>query len=302
MAVEKRWLAVGPIALTAPGQTDGRVTVATSLGFKVKMVVRLSDTVLPALSLEVKRVISSTQLELGPIGTPITTRSDLSSYSATSSLFAQEQPRNSIPLQEIDRAIYEEEPTVAERVTLIDPYGDFYTNSNPLPINASISVGYVKITAEDNVPDPGDIHDSVRIGDGTDELEVNADGSINVNIVSGSPSNKVIVSTYNEITAVASGVLTTITTYTIPILKTAQLQRVSVNGDNIAEFTVLLNATLLETRRTNFGAPLNEDFTFTGTTVDGPALVAGDQIIVKVIHSRPTVGKFGARIQTLIIG
>jgi hypothetical protein len=79
---------------------------------------------LPSLALEVKRVSSDTTLELGPVGGKISERVDLSAYaSGTSFIYANEQPRPVIPLQEIQRSIYEEEPAVAMRTVQVNAAG-----------------------------------------------------------------------------------------------------------------------------------------------------------------------------------
>jgi hypothetical protein len=58
--------------------------------------------------------------------------------------------------------------------------------------DGSINIGTVNgelevaLSHKDNDPDIGDVHDSVRIGDGTEELAINSDGSINVAITGGS--------------------------------------------------------------------------------------------------------------------
>ena len=74
-------------------------------------------------------------------------------------------------------------------VNIRDESGNAFTLANPLPVelsDGSISIGTVnaevevQLSHQDNVPDAGDVADSVRIGDGTNELAVNADGSINV--------------------------------------------------------------------------------------------------------------------------
>lgn len=120
------------VGLTAPGTVVGKISITSTFGFKVKMRVLLADPVFPDLFLEVKRVNSSKELELGPLNEPIQNRTDLSAYGATSTLRATIQNRNTIPLQEIERAVYEEEPTIAIRNILVNEFGDKINESNPL--------------------------------------------------------------------------------------------------------------------------------------------------------------------------
>jgi len=174
--IEKFYKAINAVAITASGTINGKLTLATTLNFKVKMRVLLEDPVAPDIALEVKRVNSSNELELGPIGQSIQKRTDLSAYSATSTLRSILQKRPDIPLQEIERAVFEEEPTVALRVKPVDPFGNSYTVENPIPVqlsDGSINIGTVnaelevQLSHQDNVPDAGDVADSVQVGDGT---------------------------------------------------------------------------------------------------------------------------------------
>lgn len=131
--------------------------------------------------------------------------------------------------------------------------------------------------------------DNVAISDGVNTLEVNPDGSINVNVTDPISGN--LVNYYNEVTAVASGVLTTIQTYTVAVAN-ASLQLVDVSGTNIATYTVLLNGNPLIKKVTYFSGEFNEDFSF----ASGLGLVSGDVVTVTVLHNRPTVGDFNSRI------
>lgn len=144
--IEKFWTAIGPRSLTAPGTTRGRLTVATTFGYKVKMTVTVLDPVLPQLRLEIKRVLSATQFEVGEIGQSLTQRTDMTAYGATSSIIVMEQGRNPIPDKEMVRATYEEEPTVAWRVIGVDYLGNPWSADNPLPTTAVIQ-GNVNLDA-----------------------------------------------------------------------------------------------------------------------------------------------------------
>lgn len=130
------------------------------------------------------------------------------------------------------------------------------------------------------------VHDS----DGN-ELKINPDGSINTNIV---VTTGTILSFFNEISSVASGINTPILTYTVPLGKTDLLEQIEVSGTNIAAYEVYLNSTIFARKRTYFGSSLNELFTFSGYK-----LLAGDTVVVKVLHNRPDVGDFESRIQVI---
>lgn len=144
MAVERKWPAAGPFFLVAPGTAKGELTILTTVGLHVKQKIQLRDQnpIPSGLALEIKRILapkvsgtnSTMILEVGLPGTPISNRVDVSAFIAGSSfIFAPEQPRPDIPLQEVERAIYEEEPAVARRVISVDPLGQTYTENNPAP-------------------------------------------------------------------------------------------------------------------------------------------------------------------------
>lgn len=208
MAIERRIKAVGPLALALNGGANGLVTVSDTKGFRVKSQVVLQGTGLPNLTLEIKRVLSKTQFYVGEKGN-ILQREDISQYTlaAGSTVHQPEQDRPGVPIDQHERAVYEEEPVLAKRVILVDEYGEFYDTANPLKVqlsDGSIEIGTVNAEVEvqlshkDNSPNPGDVADSVRVGDGVDELAINPDGSINV--VSGGISNP-FVQNLNIVTA-----------------------------------------------------------------------------------------------------
>lgn len=173
-------------------------------------------------------------------------------------------------------------------------------NSTPLPVELMGATGEVAINAanlniEVRTSAYGANPDSVRVSDGTDELAINPDGSINFVMIQANPG--VLKSSYGEITSVAAGVLTTIQSYTAPLVGTTYLQLVSVSGTNVAEYRVLRQASIADKKRTYFGGNLNADLMFAGGT--GIPLDPGDTVTVRVIHSRPDVGDFNSRIQVI---
>ena len=182
MAYEKRLKAVPLQLFTADGTNLGKVTVPDACAFKVKQQVVINSSVAGPLRLEVKRVESDFVLFVGPISdhqhkSSILDRTDVSIYLVAdgSSIFAEEQKRPNIPEQEIERLTYEEEPTVARRVVIVDPCGDKIDKTNPLPV----TIDGVKIDADLEVrlrrknddPNLGDEHDSIRIGNQVLELD-----------------------------------------------------------------------------------------------------------------------------------
>ena len=82
---------------------------------------------------------------VGPKNKSIHVRTDISSFliSDNAAIHANEQERPSVPVQEIERSTYEEEPTVARRVVIVDKWGNRIDDNNPLAVNATIDVSTV---------------------------------------------------------------------------------------------------------------------------------------------------------------
>lgn len=154
--------------------------------------------------------------------------------------------------------------------------------------------------------------DSIRIGDGTNLVTtttVTSKIGLDVNIIStsGTPTNtKIIpngetVSTYNEISSVSSGVLSTIATYIVPMGVIAYLCRTEYMGTNIATYTLFLNGTIIDKKITYFSGSMDTQSEFDISISVGLPLVPGDIIEAKVIHNRPDPGDFTSRILAMEI-
>ena len=147
-----------------------------------------------------------------------------------------------------------------------------------------------------NIRNLNHLRDNISIKDSDgDELKVNSDGSINVSTITSPDTDG--GQKYGEIASLASGSETTIVSHTAVISKTTFLQAVSVSGDNIAKYRVKVNGTTVDTSRTYFGGNIDANFKFYGDSNKGIELSVGDIITVTVIHSRPMVGDFNAKIQ-----
>lgn len=127
---------------------------------------------------------------------------------------------------------------------------------------------------------------SVAVGDGTNELVVNPDGSINVQMGAGNLENE-----YNEITSVASlPAFSTVLSYIAP--NYAKIKHISAAGTNIAEWEVLINGAVTAKQYTHFGSGLNCVFDFR----DGINIGPGDMVVVQVRHARPSLANFNANL------
>lgn len=292
---EKRFAAVPIQVFTANGGADGSVQIADTSLFKVKQRVTISATGQVNQELEVKKIINSTTMVLGSTTGSIFTFSDLSAYTtaAGANLFAIEQKRPQISPDDFERAVYEEEPTVAKRVVMVDKFGHIYDDSNPLPatFTGSIAVGDV---------DQGDPNTEanawpVKITDGADVLAVNPDGSINVN-VAGSSNPDGLTITFNEISSVSSGSETVVATLTAGLAGT-RIQKVDVSGDNVALYKVKLDGNTIAAKRT-WWSNFNEGFAFE-SFVNGLTLTSGQVLTVTVTHNRPYLGSFEATIMSI---
>jgi len=135
--LEKRLIAVPPQLLTTDGTANGKLTVADSTFFKVKQVIFIRNNTLQPIELEIKRIDDAHTIYLGPLTQTIDKRSDLTAYTVASGsyIYSNEQKRPSIPVEELQRAMYEEEPVVAQRTVLVDKFGNKYDDSNPLPVS-----------------------------------------------------------------------------------------------------------------------------------------------------------------------
>jgi hypothetical protein len=190
---EKKYYHIPPVPLLADGTVDGLITIEKTYSFKAGHCVLFKQGA-TQFKAKIQRVISETQFividEKAQITT--TTKLDMSSFLAGSTVELPESKRPVIPHLEIYRQVYEEEPTVAIRNHSVDWLGRPYDTTNPLPVqlsDGSIDIGAVnaelevQLSHQDNVPDAGDVADSVQVGDGTEILEINPDGSINVNVI-----------------------------------------------------------------------------------------------------------------------
>lgn len=130
IGIEKKWPAVAPQLFSADGTDSGIVTVADARGFKVKQMVVIIGTALPTLRVQIKRFLSPTEFMVGPEIPPpgqsaLTLKSDLTLYTvaATSFVYAEEQDKRIPKTDDIDRAVYEQEPANAIRVMQVNQFG-----------------------------------------------------------------------------------------------------------------------------------------------------------------------------------
>lgn len=145
MAIEKRWAEIPTQPFIADGTENGIVTILNATGYYVKRRVAISAVGESDLRLEVKRVISPTQIIVGPIGKNLQSTTNLTAYTVAkiSTIHAVEDKRPEIPNVDYERAVYDEEPIVAKRVVNVDEFGRYWNYSNPFPVSIEESVNPV---------------------------------------------------------------------------------------------------------------------------------------------------------------
>lgn len=299
MAIEGKWAYIAPVNIINNSPRNGVVLPESTALFKVEMTVVLENTS-GSRSFIVTRV-DKTSVTL--VTSDSKQSIDMSAYNPVNSgkISAPEQTKVSTPEDDQDTDRYEKGPTNADRGVLVDQWGDFYDVTNPVPVqlsDGSINIGTVNaelevfLTHKDNDPIGGDIHDSVRIGDGENELKVNPDGSLNF-----VPLNAVVESYYGESLGVVSGITQTLVAFTAT--DDCLLQKVSFSGGNIAEFELIVDNSTIDKYRT-YWCNFNGTFNFTEGN-GGMSILAGQVIEVKVYNFRPLPADFNARIQILEI-
>jgi len=289
MANERQWDAVPPVALTAPGTTNGILQVVDTAGFFFGMQATLQTLPPPnTLTVYIKTVVDKNTLYVGATKGGLDHNVDVSAFGTTSTISAAAQNKSTVPMEGKMLATYETDPIDAWRVRPVDPYGNGYSDSNPLPVafDGTVSIGDVHILG----PSPAN-----------NELVVNPDGSINVIVESAPSSTSVVVNTYNEIINLASGSTAFIASYTVPVGSEAVFQKAAFSGENVARYDLFINGVVQDTARTMFGGDLTGEFNFETGNDNGLVLTAGSTIKVQVYNSRPTSASFEARIQVLVI-
>jgi hypothetical protein len=176
MNTERQWAGIGPTNFTEDGLDTGIITVEDTACYKVKMkVVVFSDT-LQDTALVINKILSRTQMKLGPIGGKITEHTDMSDFLISDRAKIRsvaDQDRPSIPPADYERASYEEEPTMAKRTVSVDKYGEIYSENNRFPVSDKNIKTLLQIMTLDvfNIP-------TVRYVIANDQIVTDKDGNI----------------------------------------------------------------------------------------------------------------------------
>lgn len=141
---------------------------------------------------------------------------------------------------------------------------------------------------------------TVSIQDSSGNPLTSSSGALNVNLVQAPADNISLVTTFNEVTNVASGIETTVVTYTANDLAICFIERIMSSGTNVSEYRLYRNADIIDKKYSSY-TEYNVVFEFSTGDTSAPGLKIGDTdvIYLKAIHTRPSVGSFNANILVL---
>jgi hypothetical protein len=197
MAIERWWLAVPPQSILTNGTKYGEITVAQPTLFKVKQKVKLSSDAFQPRFYTIQRIVDSTLFLSGAEQKDLKDRADLTDFTTADNakVSADEQQRPSIPPEMYQRAMYEEEPTVAMRTIGVGPDGKPYSQDNPMPTSATVNLGDVSIGTDGyntSTPDSMNVTGSL---DGTKtgvkrSVRVDTDGNVITKVINQAVQRK----------------------------------------------------------------------------------------------------------------
>lgn len=154
---ERRIYAIPSTPFISDGTNKGQLQITDNSKWMVGQLITLTSDTQENLLLKIKRISSDKNtMFVGPKDKNVHVRTDISDFLIADNAAIQsiEQERPSVPEQEVERATYEEEPTVARRVVIVDKWGCRIDEANPLPVSATISVSSVGTPQIFNVSAP----------------------------------------------------------------------------------------------------------------------------------------------------
>lgn len=141
---------------------------------------------------------------------------------------------------------------------------------------------------------------TVSIQDSAGNPLTSVGGALNVNITSAPVTNVNVIESYNEVTNVASGIETTVTSYTNNGATTSYLQRIEGSGTNVSEYRLYKNATVINKKYSSY-TEFNVAFEYTvgNSLALGLKVDPGETIYLKAIQNRPSTASFNGNILVL---
>jgi hypothetical protein len=125
----------GPLAFTADGGVQGMVTVSSVYHLKLGAFVLISANNLSPVRLQIKKILSNTQLIVGVDG-DINNRYDISAYTVALNGFLLQPEQGKVDVEDgqIHKFVFEHGPTNAFRNILVNRLGNAFDENNPIPM------------------------------------------------------------------------------------------------------------------------------------------------------------------------
>lgn len=223
MAVEQKWPAVAPKLFTTNGSSLGVINLVNTKGLKVKQRIVLAAASLPDLQVQVKRVYR-TQIIVGPLVAEqgkqlLTARTDVSAYTLAlgAHLFAEEQDKSRLKLDDMEAATYDQEPTCAWREVQVDQFGDYIDTVtgvdglNRLAVDAAVTVTGIDVDLDALEPPTRPDPDNVLIAGSEDGTKTGlkhaarVDPALDLRVGISFGANKAEVNASNELFVTDAG-------------------------------------------------------------------------------------------------
>ncbi len=126
-------------------------------------------------------------------------------------------------------------------------------------------------------------------------VEVENDSSNPIPVFITESSGDPIINVFAEVSSIAAALETTVLTYTVPVGKTLNLDRIDGSGENVARYDIYIDS-VREARKRSWWTAFNVCFEFHKIE-----LVAGQVLEMKVLHNSSAVGDFEGRLVGLLI-
>jgi len=110
-----------------------------------------------------------------------------------------------------------------------------------------------------------------------------------------------VFSAFNDVSAVAMSVVTPLFSFTAGSTGVTYLYRMEVGGTNAASYIVYINGIQVGQAYTPIAGPFDTFLDFAAGNSAGLLLNIGDVVTVSVVHSRPMLGDFFARMSYIIV-
>jgi len=181
VALERKLAEITPQLFIANGTNKGIIKVDADCIFRVHKDVIAEATGQPLLELIIFEITDENTIIVGIRDTKYHNRdkADISAYTIalTATIRAERQTIKPIDPDEVVVQTYERSPIAANRRVLVDRCGNIIDKDHPLHVEISSTLNIdnlnIQLHHKDNDPKPGDIHDSVRIGDGVEQWAIN---------------------------------------------------------------------------------------------------------------------------------